>query len=240
MGTRTARLLVVDDDPEVLDVVVDVLRDDGYFVDSAGNGAAAKVALGQQDYDLVVLDVMLADVDGRELLLEIRRSSEIPVILLTGRGNETDRVVGLKMGADDYVVKPFSPPELAARVATVLRRSRPSEDATQQSMDFGDLSINPQSREVRHRGVVIELTAKEFDLLTFLASAPRRVFTREQLLAQVWASRTDWQDPATVTEHIRRVRRKIEDDPDHPRWIVTLRGVGYRFEPSGSTARPES
>jgi DNA-binding response OmpR family regulator len=231
MARSLTRLLVVDDDPEVLEVVVDVLRDDGYVVDQADHGAAAKAALASQRYDLVVLDVMLDDVDGREMLAEIRRSSEIPVILLTGRGKEMDRVVGLKMGADDYVVKPFSPPELAARVATVLRRTQPSDRAARQLMDFGDLCIDRPSREVRQRGRVVELTAKEFDLLAFLAASPRQVFTRRQLLDQVWGSRPEWQDPATVTEHIRRIRRKIEDNPDRPRWIATLRGVGYRFEP---------
>jgi DNA-binding response OmpR family regulator len=231
MTRRLTRVLVVDDDPEVLEVVVDVLRDDGYVVDQADHGAAAKTALASQRYDLVVLDVMLADVDGREMLAEIRRTSEIPVILLTGRGKETDRVVGLKMGADDYVVKPFSPPELAARVATVLRRTQPSDGDAQKFLDFGDLRIDPPSREVRRRGSVVGLTAKEFDLLAFLAGSPRQVFTRRQLLDQVWGSRPEWQDPATVTEHIRRIRRKIEDNPDRPRWITTLRGVGYRFEP---------
>jgi DNA-binding response OmpR family regulator len=179
----------------------------------------------------MILDVMLADADGRELLVEVRRTSDVPVILLTARGKEMDRVVGLKMGADDYVVKPFSPAELAARVATVLRRSRPAGGPARRAMDFGELYIDPASREVRRQGEVVELTAKEFDLLTFLAESPRRVFTREQLLDQVWDSRPEWQDPATVTEHIRRIRRKIEDDPDRPRWITTLRGVGYRFEP---------
>jgi DNA-binding response OmpR family regulator len=137
-------------------------------------------------------------------------------------------VLGLKLGADDYVVKPFSPAELAARIETVLRRAKGAPTA--QSMEFGRLSINIATREVRVDGEVRETTAKEFDLLAFLASSPRQVFTRDQLLDHVWASSADWQDSATVTEHVRRIRRKIEDDPDHPHWITTVRGVGYRFE----------
>ena len=163
---------------------------------------------------------------------------DLPAVFLSGRGLEGDRIAGLRLGADDYVVKPFSAGELSARIESVLRRSRarlaPVSSAPS-GVSFGELSIDPLSREVTCAGVPVELTAKEFDLLAFLAASPRQVFSRQQLLQQVWSSSREWQDEATVTEHVRRVRRKIEADPDRPRWIRTVRGVGYRFEP-GSAA----
>jgi two-component system phosphate regulon response regulator PhoB len=149
---------------------------------------------------------------------------------------EGDRIAGLRMGADDYIVKPFSRGELTARIETVLRRTRhgpPKSDVSESSLNFGELRIDLTTREVERAGEVIDLTAMEFNLLAFLASSPRQVFSRQQLLQNVWASSSEWQDEATVTEHIRRVRRKIEVDPDHPRWITTVRGVGYRFERRG-------
>ncbi|MGB9357791.1 MAG: response regulator transcription factor, partial [Acidimicrobiia bacterium] len=145
---------------------------------------------------------------------------------------ETDRLLGLKLGADDYVVKPFSPRELAARVGTVLRRAgKPEPPTPAPSMTFDGLAIDGRSREVRVEGEVVDLTAREFDLLAFLAAAPKQVFSRSQLLEQVWESSTEWQDASTVTVHIRRIRRKIERDANEPRWIATVWGVGYRFEP---------
>ena len=154
----------------------------------------------------------------------------MPVILLSALGDEGERVVGLKLGADDYVTKPFSPAEIVARVATVLRRGRAVE-ATESRLDFDGLALDPASREVTVDGKVVETTFKEFDLLLFLATSPRQVFSREQILDHVWDSSSEWQDPATVTEHVRRIRRRIEADPDTPRWILTVRGAGYRFEP---------
>ena len=225
------RLLVVDDDPDLRDMLGRLLVAEGYEVDKASTGAEALKALGDRRADLVILDVVLAAEDGFEVLAAIRRSSNVPVILLTGRGRETDRVLGLKLGADDYVVKPFSGAELAARVGTVLRRSGQRPAPSGAPLVFGDLVIDTMSREIHLDGNLIETTAKEFDLLAFLASSPRQVFSREQLLAQVWDSSSQWQDAGTVTEHIRRVRRKIEENPDRPRWVRTVRGVGYRFEP---------
>jgi len=163
-----------------------------------------------------------------EVLTEIRKKSNLPVIVLSGRGEESERVVALEMGADDYVVKPFLVRELPARIRSVLRRARPAPSAR---MEFGPLEIRLAEREVVLAGRTIETTAKEFDLLAKLASHPRRVFSRAELLEEVWGSSRDWQDPATVTEHVRRVRRKIENDPEQPRWLQTVRGVGYRFEP---------
>jgi two-component system phosphate regulon response regulator PhoB len=150
------------------------------------------------------------------------------VIMLTGRVSEIDRVLGLELGADDYVAKPFSPRELAARVRAVLRRSTSALD---RGLDFGDLKINVATREVHLRGDMVDLTAREFDLLAFLAGAPRQVFSHAELLAQVWHSTSEWQDPATITEHVRRIRAKIEQDRAHPRWIRTVRAAGYAFEP---------
>jgi DNA-binding response OmpR family regulator len=151
------------------------------------------------------------------------------VILLTARGSEADRIMGLKLGADDYVVKPFSPGELTARITSVLRRTRSA--APQSVLEFDGLVLDLATREVTAGDLLVTTTAREFDLLAFLAGSPRQVFSRQQLLANVWDSSEEWQDPDTVTEHIRRIRRRIEPDPDHPRWIRTVRGVGYRFDP---------
>ncbi|MEA3076555.1 MAG: hypothetical protein QOF60_1463 [Actinomycetota bacterium] len=229
-GRPGRRILVVDDDPLVREYLTVGLTDDGFRVDTAADASAARAKLAAAPTpELVLLDIQLAGEDGLGLLGDIRRTSEIPVVLLTGKGREADRIVGLKLGADDYVVKPFSLGELAARIETILRRSssRPASPA----MEFDRLAVDLVTREVRVDGGLKETTAKEFDLLAFLASSPRQVFSREQLLDQVWGSSSEWQDSATVTEHVRRIRKKIEDDPDQPRWIRTVRGVGYRFEP---------
>ncbi|HZU81050.1 MAG TPA: response regulator transcription factor [Acidimicrobiales bacterium] len=231
MTKTLGRLLVVDDDPDVRSMLSRLLATEGYEVEEAATGPETLSILSGRRTDLVILDVMLTGEDGFDLLAAIRRSSNIPVILLTGRGRETDRVLGLKLGADDYVVKPFSAAELAARVGSVLRRAGQRPGPVPMTLEFGDLVIDPLSREVSVRGELVPTTAKEFDLLLFLANSPRQVFSREQLLANVWESSSDWQDAGTVTEHIRRVRRKIETDPEHPRWVRTVRGVGYRFEP---------
>jgi DNA-binding response OmpR family regulator len=164
------------------------------------------------------------------VLRRVRASSDIPVIMLTARAEESDRVAGLELGADDYVVKPFSPRELAARVNGVLRRTNGRQASSPSPLDFGELQIEPLSRRVTLDGENIELTPKEFDVLAFLAASPQQVFSRAQLLESVWQSSPEWQDPATVTVHVRRIRNKIENDPEHPRWITTVWGVGYRFE----------
>jgi len=163
------------------------------------------------------------------VLRRVRSHDAVPVIVLTGLGEETDRVVGLELGADDYMVKPFSTRELVARVRSVLRRTNqaPATDR----LEFDGLTVDLSSRDVLVRGVPVELRRLEFDLLAFLASSPRQVFAREQLLDYVWHSAPDWQGAATVSEHVHRLRAKIEDDPSRPRRIVTVRGVGYRFEP---------
>lgn len=213
-------------------LLVRLLQDDGYEVFEADDALGAMEHLGANPPDLVLLDVVLPGVDGLDLLRRIRRKSTVPIIMLTGRTDEADRIEGLRSGADDYVLKPFSPGELVARVESVLRRSAPQAALVEQAvLAYDGLEIDPVAREVSVQGETVPVTAREFDLLAFLASAPRQVFTREQLLRQVWDSSTQWQDDATVTEHVRRVRKKIEADPDRPRWLVTVRGVGYRFEP---------
>jgi DNA-binding response OmpR family regulator len=168
-------------------------------------------------------------VDGLTILRELRRAGSTPVIVLSARGEEEDRIRGLALGADDYVVKPFSPREVAVRVTSVLRRSGPTEAAA--TFEVGAWSIDPTTREVRRDGQVVELTRRQFDLLLHLASHPRQVFTRAQLLEAVWDSSADWQDPATVTVHVGHLRHKLESEPTRPRHLVTVRGVGYRFDP---------
>ena len=231
MEVKAGTVLVVDDEDIVREVVCTYLEREGYTTLQASAGRAAVALIESEQPDLTVLDIMLPEIDGYSILAELRERADIPVILLTARTEETDRLLGLELGADDYVVKPFSPRELAARVRTVLRRAGRSEPPTPAgSLVFDGLEIDGRSREVRVDGEPVELTAKEFDLLVFLASAPKQVFSRSQLLEQVWESSTDWQDASTVTVHIRRIRRKIERDPNEPRWIATVWGVGYRFE----------
>lgn len=223
------RVLVVDDEPMVCEVVTAYLERDGFDVTQAADGRSALEALRSERPDLVVLDVMLPEVDGFSVLSQLRRTSDVPVILLTARTEEPDRILGFELGADDYVLKPFSPRELAARVRSVLRRSMPAASAPR--LDFDGLTIDGATREVTCDGSTVELTPKEFDLLAYLAASPRQVFSRAQLLEQVWDSSADYQDPSTVTVHVRRLRKKIEIDPETPRWIHTVWGVGYRFEP---------
>jgi len=222
-------VLVVDDEAIVREVVVRYLRRDGYETREAATGDEAREILEAESPELVVLDVMLPGTDGLELCRWIRSRSELPVIMLTARGHETDRIVGLELGADDYVTKPFSPRELAVRVRNVLRRSRPSPAETERAV-FGEFEVDAAAREVRRDGELFKLTAKEFDLLWFLLSHPRRVFSREQLMDGVWGY-TNALDTGTVTVHIRRMREKIEEDPSRPRFLETVWGVGYRFNP---------
>lgn len=222
-------VLVVDDEPMVREVVTRYLEQEGYVVTVAPDGATALHALEHHDIDLVILDLMLPEIDGLSVLRELRRRDATPVIVLSARGGEGDRVQGLEIGADDYVVKPFSPRELVARVASVLRRATPA--APREPIDLDGLRIDEGTREVLLAGEPVELTRREFDLLAFLARSPRQVFTRAQLLAHVWDSSAEWQDPATVTVHVGHLRQKLEADPSNPRWLVTIRGVGYRFEP---------
>ena len=218
---------MVDDEPRIREVVANYLRRDGYHVQTAVDGATARRLLDDFKPDLVVLDVMLPSLSGFEVLSEIRRNGDLPVILLTARAEEADRVAGLELGADDYVVKPFSPRELVARVRSVLRRSTPRPVSG--PIEFDGVEVDVGRRVAIVSGIPVELTAKEFDLLAFLVGHARQVFSRSDLLERVWGSSAEWQDPATVTVHIRRIRMKIEKDPQNPRWLQTVWGVGYRF-----------
>ena len=220
-------VLVVDDEPMVREVLARYLTADGYAVDLAADGEEAIARFEAATPDLVLLDLMLPKVDGYEVFRQIREHSSTPVIMLTARGEETDRIVGLDLGADDYVTKPFSPREVVARVRAVLRRT--GETTDEGPVAVRDLEIDPGRREVRLRGELVRLTRKEFDLLHHLAASPGVVFTRTQLLEDVWDFAWDG-DSSTVTVHVRRLREKIEDDPSEPTRIVTVWGVGYRFE----------
>jgi DNA-binding response OmpR family regulator len=224
-----ATVLVVDDEPIVREVVVRYLERDGYDAMEADDAETARELLQRHTPSLVVLDIMLPGGNGLELCREIRESSEIPIIMLTARADEADRIVGLELGADDYVTKPFSPRELTARVRTVLRRSVPQPNGSARA-DFGDVVIDSATREVHVSGNPVRLTAKEFDLLSFLARHPRQVFSRQQLMDGVWGYEAA-HDTGTVTVHIRRLREKIEADAANPRWIETVWGIGDRFSP---------
>jgi two-component system, OmpR family, response regulator ResD len=224
-----APILVVDDEPVVRDVVVRYLRRDGYATLEAANGDDARELIQTRDPALVVLDVMLPGTDGLELCRWIRARSALPVILLTARTDESDRIVGLELGADDYVTKPFSPRELAVRVRTVLRRTGQAVEA-RNTIELGELVLDGGGRQATRSGGALTLTLKEFDLLWFLASHPRLVFSRETLMERVWGYQAAF-DTGTVTVHMRRLREKIEPDPTHPRHLLTVWGVGYRFDP---------
>jgi DNA-binding response OmpR family regulator len=221
-------VLVVDDEPIVLDVVRRYLERDGHRVVTAASGDEARTKIEDEHPDLVLLDVMLpGETDGLALCRWIRSTSELPVILVTARGEESDRIVGLELGADDYVTKPFSPRELATRVKTVLRRVRPAAPP-QTSVAVGPLVIDVTKHEVLRDGEPLHLTAREFELLWFLASNPNNVFSRDQLMHRVWGYSSAL-DTGTVTVHMRRLREKVERDPSHPQLLETVWGVGYRF-----------
>ena len=225
-------ILVVEDEPSISEVVSLYLRRAGFEVAAVSDGQAALDVLARRSVELIVLDLMLPKVDGLEVARRVRRRGETPIIMLTARGDETDRIAGLEIGADDYVVKPFSPQELVSRVRAVLRRARSASDETalESPLDFDGLAIDHRTRLVTVDGVERALTAKEFELLWALASNPRRAFSREQLLERAWGS-ADYIDPSTVTVHVRRLREKMERDPAEPRHIVTVWGHGYRFDP---------
>jgi DNA-binding response OmpR family regulator len=222
-------ILVVDDDRHIQGLVAEVLACHGFDVRVEGRAEAALALLLTEQVDLVVLDLGLPGMHGLDLLTELRRDDDVPVIILSARADVCDRVLGLRTGADDYLAKPFSPRELVARVESVLRRTTPPPAGRR--FESAGLVIDTGAREVVVGGRPVEVSTREFDLLAHLAANPRRVFSREQLLRQVWGSSGTWQQGATVTEHVRRLRLKIEPDPEAPRWIRTVRGVGYRFEP---------
>ena len=224
-------VLVVDDEPTIAEVVARYLDRAGYRTEVAGNGLKALEVAASHRPDLVVLDLMLPGLDGLEVMRRLReqRGERIAVILLTAKGEESDRLIGLRRGADDYVVKPFSPAELVARVDAVLRRSDPGP-ASQAPLELSDMTIDPGARQVFARGEEVQLTQREFDVLLFLARHPGQAFSRNQLMDAVWQY-SFYTDTSTVTVHIRRLRAKIEADPARPQHLQTVWGVGYRFQP---------
>jgi DNA-binding response OmpR family regulator len=223
-----ARVLVVDDDPTVREVVVSYLRAAQHEVIEAGDGESVAAIMRDTPADLVVLDLMLPGIDGLEVCRRLRQASDVPVIMLTALGSETDRVVGLERGADDYVTKPFSPRELVLRVESVLRRAGERGAPEQGRLQDGDLVVDLARHEVVLGGTVLSLTAREYDLLKFLLAHPGTAYSREELLQQVWG--WSFGDQSTVTVHVRRLREKVERDPTMPERLVTVWGVGYRWE----------
>jgi DNA-binding response OmpR family regulator len=227
-----ARILVVDDDSNVSEVVSRYLRREGYEVETVADGRVAVDRALANPPDLIVLDLMLPGLDGLEVCRRLRALAPVPVIMLTARGDESDRVIGLELGADDYVAKPFSPKELVARVRAVLRRARgplaPPPASGPLVFEDGDLRVDVAARQARLRGDVVPLTAREFELLVFLMRHPQEAFRREDLLQHVWGSRHG--DTSTITVHVRRLREKVEPEPSNPTRITTVWGVGYRWE----------
>ncbi len=226
------RILVVEDEASIAEVVSLYLKRAGFSVQIAPDGRQAISLFQKQEPDFVILDLMLPQMDGLSLTRWLRDRSNVPIIMLTARREEIDRIAGLEMGADDYVVKPFSPQELVSRVRAVLRRTgrEQSEAENERELAYEGLSIDPRSRVVKVMGDEVELTAKEFDMLYLLARHPKQVFTREQLLDRVWGG-AQYIDPGTVTVHVRRLREKLESDPSNPTRLLTVWGVGYKFEP---------
>ncbi len=233
---ETHRIMVVDDDEGVRTTVSWALEAEGFEVDTFDNGVTALEALHRSLPSLIILDLSLPGLGGLDLLREIRRAEEregrwsLPIIVLSGRDSETDRIVGLDLGADDYLVKPFSPAELAARARSVLRRSTAGATRRVFSPKGEGVEIDREARQAWIDGTAIELAAKEFDLLAYFLDHPRRACSREELLTAVWSSHGEWQNEATVTEHVYRLRSKVEADPQHPTRLRTVRAVGYRWE----------
>jgi phosphate regulon transcriptional regulator PhoB len=224
------RIVIIEDEQDIIDLVLYNLRKEGFEAEGFLRGREGLADLARRPADLVLLDIMLPDTDGLELCKQLRRDTrlkDLPVIFLTARGEEIDRVLGLELGADDYVVKPFSPRELVARIKAVLRRREPPA-AQQEVVETDGLRLDSRTHEVEVRGEMVALSSLEFRLLHFLASNPRRIFSRDRLLDEVWGSEK-FVTPRTVDVHVRRLREKIEEDPSHPAYLQTVRGVGYRF-----------
>ncbi len=237
MNVTIGVVLVVDDDPDVRAALRDLLTDSGYLVVESSTGADAVDLCARHQPDVVLLDLGLPDMSGLDVLTELVEVAGAPVIVLSGRSGEADRVVGLELGADDYISKPFGARELVARVKAAARRRHGT--APRGVITAGGLVINQNTRDVSIDGRAVSLTPKEFDLLTFMALSPRQVYSRSQLLQHVWRSSDHWQDDNTVAEHIYRIRRKLDPD-DRNRCIETVRGVGYRFTPDGCGAEPDA
>jgi DNA-binding response OmpR family regulator len=228
MARGQARILLVDDEQAVQTLLTYPLRKEGYEVVPALDGQQALDRFAEQRFDLVVLDIMLPKLDGIEVCRRLRTRSQVPIIMLTAKGDEIDKVVGLEVGADDYITKPFSVREFRSRVKAALRRGNMGGPSSGEPIRAGDLELDFERRTTRMRRKPVELTYVEFEILAALASAPGRVFTREMLLEQVWGDST-YRDPRTVDVHIRHLREKLESDPKRPEYLFTVRNVGYRF-----------
>ncbi len=228
---RDQRILVVDDDVNVRDVVRRYLEHAGYRVELADNGEQALRIAEDAEPDLVVLDLMLPGIGGLEVCRRLRQRGQVPVVMLTARGEEDDRIAGLQLGADDYVAKPFSPRELVLRVTSVLRRAQAEPMTTREELVDGDLRMDVTARTASRSGIPLPLTSREFDLLEFLINHAGTAFTRQELLSRVWG--WDFGDQSTVTVHVRRLREKVEPDPARPSRIATVWGVGYRYDRTG-------
>jgi DNA-binding response OmpR family regulator len=232
VSTRQRRILVVDDETSIREVLTRYLEREGYRVEVAADGQSALLAAATSPPDLIVLDLMLPGIDGLEVCRRLRSQSAVPIIMLTARDEEADKLIGFTTGADDYLTKPFSPAELVLRVKAVLRRADAATApalAPDDTLHVGELVISPAFRRVEVAGRAVELTAKEFDMLLLLARHPGQVFSRSQLLDHIW-DYDYYGDSSTVTVHISRLREKLEPDPAHPRYIKTVWGVGYKFE----------
>jgi DNA-binding response OmpR family regulator len=229
MPNGSTRILLVDDEQSVQTLLSYPLRKDGYHVTSALDGREALDRFGEARFDLVILDLMLPKLDGVEVCRQLRRRSQVPIIMLTAKGSETDKVAGLEVGADDYITKPFSMREFRSRVKAALRRSRmTAEPADEKPIELGELHIDPSRRMVTLSSEEVGVTYVEFEILSALARSPGRVLSRETLLEHVWGD-SDYRDPRTVDVHIRHLREKLERDPKQPEFLFTVRGVGYRF-----------
>jgi two-component system, OmpR family, response regulator len=229
MPNGSTRILLVDDEQSVQTLLSYPLRKDGYHVTSALDGREALERFAEARFDLVVLDLMLPKLDGVEVCRQLRRTSQVPIIMLTAKGSETDKVAGLEVGADDYITKPFSMREFRSRVKAALRRSRMAVEAPdEEPIEHGELRIDPERRLVTLGGEEVAVTYVEFEILAALARSPGKVLSRETLLEHVWGD-SDYRDPRTVDVHIRHLREKIEADAKQPEYLFTVRGVGYRF-----------
>ena len=230
MANGTARILLVDDEQSIQTLLSYPLRKDGYHVTSALDGGEALQRFEEGRFDLVILDLMLPRIDGVEVCRQLRTHSQVPIIMLTAKGSETDKVAGLEVGADDYITKPFSMREFRSRVKAALRRSRMGGEAPgNESIECGEMTIDFDRRMVTLREEEVKVTYVEFEILGALARSPGRVLTRETLLEHVWGD-SEYRDPRTVDVHIRHLREKLESDPKQPEFLFTVRGVGYRFK----------
>ncbi len=228
MADRPARILLVDDEQPIQTLLSFPLQRDGYEVVAASDGSEALARFDEQAFDLVVLDVMLPRLDGLEVCRRLRARSSVPIIMLTAKSEEIDKVLGLELGADDYITKPFSLREFRSRVKAALRRAGMAQDADERAVEVLELRIDPAKRSVALRGETVQTTFVEFEILSAMAANPGRVYTRDMLLSRVWGD-SAFRDPRTVDVHIRHLREKLEADPKEPEYIFTVRGVGYRF-----------